>query len=69
LIKNALRAGKSEAAIVAEFAQFAEQEILRSGIGEKGVAVYEQADPAAMSVTGLSRYWKKHHPEALAVSG
>jgi len=68
-IKNALRAGKSEEAIVSEFEQFAEQEILRSGIGEKGVAVYEQADPAAMSVTGLSRYWKKHHPEALAVSG
>jgi Zn-dependent hydrolases, including glyoxylases len=68
-IKNALRAGKSEEAIVPEFQQFAEQEILRSGIGEKGVAVYEQADPAAMSVTGLIRYWKKHHPEALTVSG
>jgi glyoxylase-like metal-dependent hydrolase (beta-lactamase superfamily II) len=67
-MKNALRAGKSEEAIVPEFQQFAEQEILRSGIGEKGVAVYEQADPAAMSVTGLSRYWKKHHPEELAVS-
>ncbi len=68
-IKNALRAGKSEEAIVPEFQQFTEQEILRSGIGEKGVAVYEQADPAAMSVTGLSRYWKKHHPEALAANG
>jgi glyoxylase-like metal-dependent hydrolase (beta-lactamase superfamily II) len=67
-IKNALRAGKSEEAIVPEFQQFTEHEILRSGVGEKGVAVYEQADPAAMSVTGLSRYWKKHHPEALAVS-
>src|SRR5260221_166316 len=67
-VKNALRAGKSEEVIVPEFQQFTEQELLRSGIGEKGVAVYEQADPAAMSVTGLSRYWKKHHPEALAVS-
>ena len=68
-IKNALRAGKSEEAIVPEFQQFTEQEILRTGIGEKGVAVYEQADPAAMSVTGLSRYWKKHHPEALEANG
>ena len=67
-IKVALRAGKSEEVIVPEFQQFTEQELLSSGIGEKGVAVYEQADPAAMSVTGLSRYWKKHHPEALAVS-
>jgi glyoxylase-like metal-dependent hydrolase (beta-lactamase superfamily II) len=67
-MKNALRAGKSEEIIVPEFQQFTEQELLRSGIGEKGVAVYEQADPAAMSVTGLSRYWKKHHPEALAIS-
>jgi glyoxylase-like metal-dependent hydrolase (beta-lactamase superfamily II) len=65
-IKNALRTGKSEEAIVTEFQQFAEQEILHSGVGQKGVAVYEQADPAAMSVTGLSRYWKKRHPEELA---
>ena len=66
-MKNALRSGKSEEAIVPEFQRFAEQEILRSAMGEKGLAVYEQADPAAMSVTGLSRYWRKHHPEALAV--
>jgi glyoxylase-like metal-dependent hydrolase (beta-lactamase superfamily II) len=66
-MKNALRGGKSEEAIIPEFQQFAEQEILQSGIGAKGVAVYEQADPAAMSVTGLSRYWRKLHPEALAV--
>jgi glyoxylase-like metal-dependent hydrolase (beta-lactamase superfamily II) len=66
-IKNALRAGKSEEVIVPEFHRFAEQEILGTGIGQKGVALYEQADPAAMSVTGLSRYWRKHHPEALAV--
>jgi glyoxylase-like metal-dependent hydrolase (beta-lactamase superfamily II) len=64
-MKNALRAGKSEEEIVPEFQRFAEQEILRSGVGQKEVAVYEQADPAAMSVTGLSRYWKKRHPEAL----
>jgi glyoxylase-like metal-dependent hydrolase (beta-lactamase superfamily II) len=67
-IKNALRAGKSEEAIAPEFQQLVEQEILNSGIGPKGAAIYEQADPAAMSVTGLSRYWKKHHPEALAVN-
>jgi hypothetical protein len=66
-MKSALRAGKSEEVIVPEFQRFAEQEILRTGIGQSGVAVYEQADPAAMSVTGLSRYWRKHHPEALAV--
>lgn len=64
-IKDALRSGKSEEAIVPDFQRFTEQEILRSGVGLKEAAVYEQADPAAMSVTGLSRYWKKHHPEAL----
>ncbi|HET9378646.1 MAG TPA: MBL fold metallo-hydrolase [Chthoniobacterales bacterium] len=66
-MKNALRAGKSDEVIVPEFQRFAEQEILGTGIGERGVAVYEQADPAAMSVTGLSRYWRKHHPDALTV--
>jgi glyoxylase-like metal-dependent hydrolase (beta-lactamase superfamily II) len=64
-MKNALRTGKSEEAIVPEFQRFAEQEILGTGASPKEAAIYEQADPAAMSVSGLSRYWKKHHPEAL----
>jgi glyoxylase-like metal-dependent hydrolase (beta-lactamase superfamily II) len=64
-MKDALRSGKSEEAIVPEFERFAEQEILGSGVGPEEVAIYEQADPAAMSVTGLSRYWKKYHPEEL----
>jgi glyoxylase-like metal-dependent hydrolase (beta-lactamase superfamily II) len=64
-MKNALRSGKSEEAIVPEFQKFAEQEILGAGVGPEEVTIYEQADPAAMSVTGLSRYWRKHHPEAL----
>jgi glyoxylase-like metal-dependent hydrolase (beta-lactamase superfamily II) len=66
-MRNALRTGKSEEAIIPQFQELTEQEILRSGVGPKGVTVYEQADPASMSVTGLCRYWKKHHPEALGV--
>jgi glyoxylase-like metal-dependent hydrolase (beta-lactamase superfamily II) len=65
-MKNALRTGKSEEAIVPEFRKFVEQQIVDAGVSEE-IAVYEQADPAAMSVMGLSRYWKKHHPEALNV--
>jgi glyoxylase-like metal-dependent hydrolase (beta-lactamase superfamily II) len=64
-MKNELRTGKPEEAIVREFQKFVERQILDTGVGYKEVAVYEQADPAAMSVTGLSRYWKKYHPEAL----
>ena len=40
-------------------------ELRASGADEALIATYEQADPAAMSVSGLARYWKKIHPAAL----
>jgi glyoxylase-like metal-dependent hydrolase (beta-lactamase superfamily II) len=65
-MKARLREGKSEGEIVPEFAKFTEQELLTAGAPPGDLATYEQADPAFMSVAGLSRYWRRFHPEALA---
>ena len=64
-MKERLREGKSEDEIVPEFAKFTERELLAAGAPPKDPATYEQADPAFMSVAGLSRYWRRIHPEAL----
>jgi hypothetical protein len=40
-------------------------ELKQAGLGDEMVSTYEQADPAAMSVSGLARYWRKHRPEEL----
>ena len=60
-----LRTGLAEEQIVPRFQARVADELRASGLGDAGIATYEQADPAAMSVTGLARYWRKHHPEAL----
>jgi glyoxylase-like metal-dependent hydrolase (beta-lactamase superfamily II) len=69
-IKQRLNEGKSEREIIPEFELFVERELLAGGATEEEVEIYEQADPASMSVAGLARYWRKHHPEEVpAASG
>ena len=58
-----LREGREEADLVPEFEAFVADELRSKGLSEEEIADYEQADPAFMSVTGLGRYWRKHHPE------
>jgi glyoxylase-like metal-dependent hydrolase (beta-lactamase superfamily II) len=62
-MKQRLVEGKSELEIVAEFEKFTVQELLAAGTPKEDLVTYEQADPASMSVAGLSRYWRKYHPE------
>jgi glyoxylase-like metal-dependent hydrolase (beta-lactamase superfamily II) len=62
-MKQRMREGKSEEEIRPEFQRFAEAELRTGGASEDGVKTYELADPASMSVAGLIRYWRKHHPE------
>jgi glyoxylase-like metal-dependent hydrolase (beta-lactamase superfamily II) len=64
-MKERLMRGKTESEIVPEFKQFVDQSLLEQGVARELLSTYEQADPAAMSVSGLSRYWKKYHPEQL----
>jgi glyoxylase-like metal-dependent hydrolase (beta-lactamase superfamily II) len=62
-MKDRLLEGKSEAEIVPEFEKFTVQELLSNGTPNSNLLTYEQADPASMSVAGLTRYWRKFHPE------
>ncbi|HEX6567033.1 MAG TPA: MBL fold metallo-hydrolase [Chthoniobacterales bacterium] len=55
--------GKSDEEIVPEFQRFTEGQLLAAGAAPSDLLAYEQADPAGMSVTGLTRYWRKHHPD------
>jgi hypothetical protein len=65
-MKQRLLEGKSEAEIIPEFEKFTEQELLADGTPSEDLITYEQADPAAMSVAGLTRYWQKYHPEQVS---
>lgn len=60
-----LRAGREPAEITPRFERYVWDELRAAGLDDDAIATYEQADPAAMSVTGLARYWRKLHPEAL----
>lgn len=45
--------------VVPLFEAYVRQELLDAGVDETGLAQYEAANPAFMSVAGLLRYWKK----------
>jgi glyoxylase-like metal-dependent hydrolase (beta-lactamase superfamily II) len=62
-MKQRLLEGKSEMEIIPEFEKFTEQQLLADGTPNEDLVTYEQADPASMSVAGLTRYWRKYHPE------
>jgi len=64
-IRGHLRSGSTEDQLVPLFERFVAQDLRSAGVSEDLLALYEQADPFAMSVTGLVRYWRKFHPEAI----
>jgi glyoxylase-like metal-dependent hydrolase (beta-lactamase superfamily II) len=45
--------------IIPKFEAFVEADLRKAGLDDEGVAQYEAANPAFMSVAGLLRYWKK----------
>jgi glyoxylase-like metal-dependent hydrolase (beta-lactamase superfamily II) len=45
--------------IVPDFQAFVHGDLLNNGVKEADLQVYETANPAFMSVTGLMRYWSK----------
>lgn len=65
-IAEELKIKLPEEKIVPLFEQRVRAELLAAGLSEAAVDTYEQADPAAMSVTGLARYWRKFRPGQLA---
>jgi glyoxylase-like metal-dependent hydrolase (beta-lactamase superfamily II) len=65
-IAEELKIGMSEDKIVPLFEQRVRAELKQAGLSDELLDTYEQADPAAMSVGGLARYWRKFRPQALS---
>ena len=51
--------GEPEDSFAPAFCSLTREELRASHIDDELLRVYEQADPARMSVTGLTRYWRK----------
>ncbi|MBA4136444.1 MAG: MBL fold hydrolase [Opitutus sp.] len=64
-IAEELKIGMPEEKIIPLFEQRVRGELKMAGMSDELLDTYEQADPAAMSVAGLARYWRKFRPEAL----
>lgn len=64
-IAEELKIGMPEEKIIPLFEQRVRAELKAAGLSDDALDTYEQADPAAMSVAGLARYWRKFRPEAL----
>ena len=54
-VREHLRNGFTEDQLVPLFEQFVIRDLRSAGVSDDLLAVYEQADPAAMSVPGLAR--------------
>lgn len=61
-VRTELRTGRTIAEMEPRFTAKVAEELRRAGASAELIATYEQADPSAMSVGGLARYWKKIHP-------
>ncbi|HEY0792027.1 MAG TPA: MBL fold metallo-hydrolase [Chthoniobacterales bacterium] len=58
-----LERGESEESFAPAFCAGRKEELRASHLDDDTLRVYEQADPAMMSVAGLARYWRKfRHP-------
>lgn len=64
-IAEELKIGMTEEKIVPLFEQRVRGELKLAGLSDEMLDTYEQADPAAMSVSGLARYWRKFRPDEI----
>lgn len=64
-IREELTAGKKDEDLITSFEYYQNENLRKDGLSLEELQLYEIADPAWMSVTGLTRYWRKYHPELL----
>ncbi len=64
-IKSYLKQGLDQQEMGARYGAFVRQSLVEDGLDDKELEQYETANPAFMSVAGLTRYWKKYHPEEI----
>lgn len=65
--RDRLRAGDDEPAMTRPFADNVTADLRTAGATESELVDYEQADPSFMAVSAATRYWRKHHPEEIAL--
>lgn len=58
-IKSKMNEGLTNEEMVPLFMEFTAQGLREAGLDEKGIQLYEAANPSWMSVAGLVRYWTK----------
>ena len=60
--RDRIRAGTAESQLIAEFAEYEQEELLKGGADKVEIDDYEMADPSRMAIPAAVRYWKKYHP-------
>jgi glyoxylase-like metal-dependent hydrolase (beta-lactamase superfamily II) len=65
--RDRLRAGSSENELVPLFAAYETDDLGAGGAAGEQIENYELADPSYMAVPAALRYWRKYHPEAIAL--
>jgi glyoxylase-like metal-dependent hydrolase (beta-lactamase superfamily II) len=64
-VQAGLKQGGTEQELIPPFQEFIHGLLVEHGVSERGIKEYEIADPAFMSVQGLSRYWNKQNPSPI----
>jgi len=67
--RDRIRAGHDEEQMTAAFAREVAEELRAAGATEEETRDYEYADPSFMAVSAAVRYWRKHHPEEVELTG
>ena len=67
--RDRIRAGENEQQMTQAFADFIVEELRAGGATDEETRDYEYADPSFMAVSAAVRYWHKHHPEEVELTG
>lgn len=65
VILDGLKAGEDDLALEARIAAVGDGELAKDGAPPEVIARHRVTSNYEMTVTGLKRYWQKHHPERL----
>lgn len=65
VILEGMRAGEDDEALTKRIAEFGNTELSADGAPPEVVARHQVTSNYAMTVMGITRYWRKHHPEKL----
>ena len=68
-VLEAMQLAEDEEGLVRRMRALELAELVAEGVDAETVERYRKTSDARMTVAGLSRYWRKHHPERLPANG